>query len=155
VLDVPAWLNPRIADAHGSDSDTSSERTDDEDDDVLLLSAASAATVPRFSALCDENNIKQLDMMPDYIRASKFSKRISALGASKRVDELLVAAAIRRGTVRVFRQKFTREGSIGSHACSLEANMRVTNGIPLGCPLFLPVHTVNCVQTLKVYMRQA
>jgi hypothetical protein len=28
--------------------------------------------------------------------------------------------------------------------------MRVTNGIPLGCPLFLPVHTVNSVQTLKV-----
>jgi hypothetical protein len=28
--------------------------------------------------------------------------------------------------------------------------MCVTNGIPLGCPLFLPVHTVNCVQTLKV-----
>jgi hypothetical protein len=39
---------------------------------------------------------------------------------------------------------------LGSHACSLEANMRVTNGIPLGWPLFLPVHTVNCVQTLKV-----
>jgi hypothetical protein len=31
----------------------------------------------------------------------------------------------------------------------LEASMRLTNGIPLGCPLFLPVHTVNCVQTLK------
>jgi hypothetical protein len=27
--------------------------------------------------------------------------------------------------------------------------MRVTNDIPLGCPLFLPVHTVNYVQTLK------
>jgi hypothetical protein len=25
----------------------------------------------------------------------------------------------------------------------------VTNEISLGCPLFLPVHTVNCVQTLK------
>jgi hypothetical protein len=25
----------------------------------------------------------------------------------------------------------------------------VTNGIPLGCPLFLPVDTVNSVQTLK------
>jgi outer membrane protein assembly factor BamB len=25
----------------------------------------------------------------------------------------------------------------------------VTNGIPLGCALFLPVRTVNCVQTLK------
>jgi hypothetical protein len=48
-----------------------------------------------------------------------------------------------------FRQKFTPEDAIGSHACSLEANERVTNDIPLGCPLLLPVHTVNCVQTLK------
>jgi hypothetical protein len=51
--------------------------------------------------------------------------------------------------VRVFRQKFTLEDAIGSHACSLEASWRVTNGIPLGCSLFLPVHTINCVQTLK------
>ena len=28
--------------------------------------------------------------------------------------------------------------------------MRVTNDIPLECSLLLPVHTVNCVQTLKV-----
>jgi hypothetical protein len=52
-------------------------------------------------------------------------------------------------TVRVFRQKFTLEDAIGSHACSLQANMRVTNGIPLGSSLLLPVDTVNCVQTLK------
>jgi hypothetical protein len=38
-------------------------------------------------------------------------------------------------TVRVFRQKFTLEDAIGSHACSLEANMRVANGIPLGSSL--------------------
>jgi hypothetical protein len=47
------------------------------------------------------------------------------------------------GTVRVFRQEFTLRGAIGSHACSLEV-----------CPISdvyssLPVHTVNCVQTLK------
>jgi hypothetical protein len=42
-------------------------------------------------------------------------------------------------TVRVFRQTFTLEDAIGSHACSLEANMRVTNGIPLGSPLPLPL----------------
>jgi hypothetical protein len=35
------------------------------------------------------------------------------------------------GTVRVFRLKFTLEDAIGSHACSLDANTRVTNGIPL------------------------
>jgi DNA-directed RNA polymerase len=45
------------------------------------------------------------------------------------------------GTVPVFRQKFSLE---------LQAIRRVANGIPLGCPLFLPIHTVNCVQTLKV-----
>jgi hypothetical protein len=48
-----------------------------------------------------------------------------------------------------FRQKFTLEDAIGSHACSLEANMRVTNGIPLGSSLLLPVDTVICVKTLK------
>jgi hypothetical protein len=54
--------------------------------------------------------------------------------------------------VRVFRQKFTLEDAIGPHASSLEASRRVTDGIPLGCPRFLPAHTVNCVQTLKVDM---
>jgi hypothetical protein len=53
-------------------------------------------------------------------------------------------------TMRVFRQKCTLEDAIGSHSCSLEANTRVTNGIPLGCSLLLPVDTVNRVQTLKV-----
>jgi hypothetical protein len=57
------------------------------------------------------------------------------------------------GTVRVFRQKFTLEDAIGPHASSLEASRRVTNGIPLGCPRFLPVYTVNCVQTLKASSR--
>jgi hypothetical protein len=33
--------------------------------------------------------------------------------------------------------------------CSLQANTRVTNGIPLGSSLLLPVDTVNFVQTLK------
>jgi hypothetical protein len=52
--------------------------------------------------------------------------------------------------VRVFRQKLTLEDAIGSHTCSLEANMHVTNGIPIGSSLLLPVHTVNSVQTRKV-----
>jgi hypothetical protein len=51
--------------------------------------------------------------------------------------------------VRAFRQKFTLEDAIGSHACSLEANTCVTNGIPLGSPPLLPVDTVNCVATPK------
>jgi hypothetical protein len=44
---------------------------------------------------------------------------------------------------------YTREDAIGSHACSLEANTRVTNGIPLGSSPLLPVDTVNCVATPK------
>jgi hypothetical protein len=48
-----------------------------------------------------------------------------------------------------FRQKFTLEDAIGSHACSLEVNTRVTNGIPLGSSPLLPVDTVNCVATRK------
>jgi hypothetical protein len=59
-----------------------------------------------------------------------------------------------RGTVRVFRHKCTLEDAIGSHACPLEAAKAgrcVTNGILLGWPLVLPVHTVNCVQTPKAY----
>jgi len=51
------------------------------------------------------------------------------------------------GTVRVFRQELALEDAIGSHACSLEASKRVTNDIPLGHSLLLPVGTVNRVQT--------
>jgi hypothetical protein len=35
----------------------------------------------------------------------------------------------------------------------IEASRRVTNSIPLVCPLFLPVHTVNSVQILKGSIR--
>jgi hypothetical protein len=51
--------------------------------------------------------------------------------------------------VRVFRQKLTLEDAIGSHACLLETNMRVTNDSPLGSPL-LTVVIMNYVETLKV-----
>jgi beta-glucosidase-like glycosyl hydrolase len=37
--------------------------------------------------------------------------------------------------VHVFEQDFALDDGIGSHACSLEANMCGTNGIPLGSPL--------------------
>jgi hypothetical protein len=51
--------------------------------------------------------------------------------------------------VRFFRQNFTLEDAIGSHACSLQANMRVINGIPFGSALLLPVDIVNYAETLK------
>jgi hypothetical protein len=41
------------------------------------------------------------------------------------------------------------EDAIDSHICSLEANMCVTDDIPLGCSLLLTVTTVNSIQTLK------
>jgi hypothetical protein len=94
---------------------------------------------------------------------------VMVFGLSDRTRNISNAAIsrnifVRNGTVRVFRQKFTLEDAIGSPRllassdcsldCSLqassEASRRVTNGIPLGCLLLLPVHTVNCVQTLKV-----
>jgi sialate O-acetylesterase len=43
------------------------------------------------------------------------------------------------GMVRVFRHDFALEDAFGSHACSFEANMRVTNGIPLGRPPLSPL----------------
>jgi hypothetical protein len=52
-------------------------------------------------------------------------------------------------TVRVFRQKFALSDAIGSHSCSLQVNMRVTNGIPLGIPLPLTVAILIYVDTLK------
>jgi hypothetical protein len=52
-------------------------------------------------------------------------------------------------TVRVFRQNFALEDAIGSHACSIEANMRVTNGIPLGESADLIVVIINHVETPK------
>jgi hypothetical protein len=39
------------------------------------------------------------------------------------------------GTVRVFEQGIAFADAIGFHACPLEANMCVTNGIPLESPL--------------------
>jgi hypothetical protein len=56
-------------------------------------------------------------------------------------------------TVHVFRQNFTSRMPLEFRAFApVEAIRRVTNGIPLGCSLFLPVHTVNCVQTLKAHL---
>jgi hypothetical protein len=46
-------------------------------------------------------------------------------------------------------QEFAHEDTIGSHACSLEASKRVTNSIPLECPLPLSVRTFYDVTTLK------
>jgi hypothetical protein len=45
---------------------------------------------------------------------------------------------------------YTRD-AVGSHACSLEANVRVINSIPLGCQRQLPLTgaTINRVETRK------
>jgi hypothetical protein len=53
------------------------------------------------------------------------------------------------GTLSGFGLDFALENAIGSHACSLEASKRVTNGIPLGRPRPLTVTTVNSATTVK------
>jgi hypothetical protein len=49
------------------------------------------------------------------------------------IYEKRVKSQVDDGTVRVFRQKSTLSDAFGSHTCSLEANLRVTSGITLGC----------------------
>jgi hypothetical protein len=54
------------------------------------------------------------------------------------------------GTVRVFgRNLYWRLPLVPTPLHLLEASRRVTHGTPLACPLLFPVHTVNCVKTLK------
>jgi hypothetical protein len=48
-----------------------------------------------------------------------------------------------------FDRNFHSKMPLDSIACSLEAKIRVTNGIPLGSPLPLTVTTINHVETLK------
>jgi hypothetical protein len=55
-----------------------------------------------------------------------------------------VAKSNKAGTVHVFRHNFALEDAIGSHACSLEANMRATNGIPLGSRCSYHCHHALC-----------
>jgi hypothetical protein len=60
---------------------------------------------------------------------------------------LLMAAG---AVIGIEEKTIALEDAIGSHACSLEASMRVTNAIHLGCSLLLSVGTVNSVQPLQV-----
>jgi hypothetical protein len=46
-------------------------------------------------------------------------------------EEISVPIAKAQGTVLIFEHNFALEDAIGSHACSLETSMRVTNGMPL------------------------
>jgi hypothetical protein len=81
------------------------------------------------------------------------AQQVSMFGRLQTAVEIPDGVRPLQGAVLFFRHKFTLENAIESHACSPEcspeANMCVTNGIPLGCPLLLPVDTVNCVATLK------
>jgi hypothetical protein len=57
-------------------------------------------------------------------------------------------------TVHGFSTEIYTRGFHWSHACSLQASMRVTNCIPFGCSLFLIVATVNSVQILTATTTQ-
>jgi hypothetical protein len=58
-----------------------------------------------------------------------------------RRGELKLGANVVAGTVLGLRQDFALEDAIGSHPCLIEANMRVTNDILLGCSLFYDFFT--------------
>ena len=69
-------------------------------------------------------------------RAATIEQQLSMLQMAVGPDDMLSA-------VRIVRRIVALEDAIGSYACSLEANieanMRVTNGIPLGSTLLLPL----------------
>jgi hypothetical protein len=50
------------------------------------------------------------------------------------------------------RNLHSRMPLVPTHARSFQASMRVTNLIPFGCSLLLPVDTVNYIQTLKAWL---
>jgi hypothetical protein len=82
-------------------------------------------------------NTHLLDTVPQGVEGATFVNQSSVVDANGV-----------HGPVRVCRQKSTLEDAIGSHAFSLDASKRVTNGILRGRPLLLPVHPVNYDQTL-------
>jgi hypothetical protein len=88
----------------------------------------------RLLNLIEENNVAA--PAPIEQRWTSASSSAMSINSDVAADSTLGG---RVGTVLVFRQDFALEDAIGSHACSLEANMRVTNGIPLGSPLPLPL----------------
>jgi hypothetical protein len=49
------------------------------------------------------------------------------------------------GTVCGISRKFALVDDIGSHTCLLEATVRVTNSMPLRCPLPFTFTTMHCV----------
>jgi hypothetical protein len=66
----------------------------------------------------DKTLIKQLRFKVAELQAElKLAYQMSSSGEGGRS----IASTPEAGTVRVFRQKFTLEDAIGSHACSLEA----------------------------------
>jgi hypothetical protein len=77
----------------------------------------------------------------------------AAVVASCPIGSHVVGVRCARFPCRVFPQKSSLEVAIDAHACSLEANMHVAKGIPLGWSFLLPVGTVNYVQTLKDSVR--
>jgi hypothetical protein len=105
---------------------------------------------------CWENDPTIVEWMQKNGFGSDFSKLfqyfVEKVGAVARATNRTVVHWIDVFDVQFFfdRNLHTRMPLV-SHACWLEASKRVTNGISLGCPRFLPVGTVNCVQTLGQY----
>jgi hypothetical protein len=81
---------------------------------------------------------------PECAKGPSFVPEVGSL-ATRKGEQYRGAIAPTQLTIKYcmygarFRQDFALEDAIGSHACSLEANMRVTNGIPLESPLLSPL----------------
>jgi hypothetical protein len=79
----------------------------------------------------------------------------AALGAAQ-VEPVVDAPVVNYLTDEAVRCAFSDRNLHSRNAIELHAfapvgaSRRVTDGIPLGSSLLLPVHTVNCIQTLKV-----
>jgi hypothetical protein len=84
-----------------------------------------------------ENRIERLADGSFVVRCA--SPSISQPSLATNQQNRTAGRRILYGTVLVFEHDFALEDAIGSHAHSLEANMRATNSTPLGIPLFLPL----------------
>jgi hypothetical protein len=83
---------------------------------------AGAGGLVQRTGVCNGGSLRTCCPLPGYIEEKSWED-------VPQVDDDTLK--MRFGTVRVFRQQFCTRGCHGSHACSLEASMRLTNGIPL------------------------
>jgi hypothetical protein len=122
--------------------------------DFILVACAGHTFAGHFSELIKDGLIDIGVAVKVALTGQQFSELQSAVNKCKALilimadgDDLAFINRILHGA-RFSTEVYTRD-AIEIHAfVPLEANTHVANGIPLGSSLLLPVHTVNCVQTL-------